>query len=109
MLITNTEHIVQKEVAETLGLVRGNSTRARFFGRDIIAFFKNIAGGEISEYNDLLSNTRNKAINRMIEEAEKLGADAIINVRFNTANVAQGVSEILAFGTAVKLRDIESR
>ena len=107
MIITNTERIDGKEITEILGLVRGNSTRARFFGRDIIAFFKNIAGGEISEYNDLLSYTRNKAIERMTEEAEKLGADAVINVRFNTANVAQGVSEILAFGTAVKLKDKE--
>ncbi|MBS3769710.1 MAG: heavy metal-binding domain-containing protein [Bacteroidales bacterium] len=107
MIITNTEHIARKEVMETLGLVRGNSTRARFFGRDIVAFFKNIAGGEISEYNDLLSNTRNIAIERMAKEAEKMGADAVMNIRFNTANVAQGVSEILAYGTAVKLKDIE--
>ena len=105
MLITNTERIDGKEITEILGLVRGNSTRARFFGRDIIAFFKNIAGGEISEYSDLLTSTRNAAIDRMMEEAQKMGADAVINVRFNTANVAQGVSEILAFGTAVKLKE----
>jgi len=105
MFITNTERIDGKEITETLGLVRGNSTRARFFGRDIIAFFKNIAGGEISEYSDLLTSTRNAAIDRMVEEAKKMDADAVINVRFNTANVAQGVSEILAFGTAVKLKD----
>ena len=105
MLITNTERIDGKEITEILGLVRGNSTRARFFGRDIIAFLKNIAGGEISEYSDLLTSTRNAAIDRMIEEAQKMGADAVINVRFNTANVAQGVSEILAFGTAVKLKE----
>jgi uncharacterized protein YbjQ (UPF0145 family) len=107
MLITNTERIDGKEITEILGLVRGNSTRARFFGRDIIAFFKNIAGGEISEYSDLLTSTRNAAIDRMMEEAQKMGADAVINVRFNTANVAQGVSEILAFGTAVKLKEKE--
>jgi uncharacterized protein YbjQ (UPF0145 family) len=106
MLIVNTETIAQKEITETLGLVRGNSTRARFFGRDIVAFFKNLGGGEISEYSDLLTSTRNSAIDRMIIEAEKLGADAVINVRFNTANIAQGVSEILAFGTAVKIKDI---
>jgi uncharacterized protein YbjQ (UPF0145 family) len=105
MLITNTERIDGKEITGILGLVRGNSTRARFFGRDIIAFFKNIAGGEISEYSDLLTSTRNAAIDRMMEEAQKMGADAVINVRFNTANVAQGVSEILAFGTAVKLKE----
>jgi len=107
MLIVNTETIAQKEITQTLGLVRGNSTRARFFGRDIVAFFKNLGGGEISEYSDLLTRTRNAAIDRMIREAEKLGADAVINVRFNTANIAQGVSEILAFGTAVKIKDID--
>ena len=106
MLITNTETIAHKEVTETLGLVRGNSTRARFFGRDIVAFIKNFAGGEVSEYSDLLTTTRNAAIDRMIEEAKKLDADAVINVRFTTSNIAQGVSEILAFGTAVKLNDV---
>jgi len=105
MLITNTETIANREITENLGLVRGNSTRARFFGRDIVAFFKNLGGGEISEYSDLLTRTRNAAIDRMVMEAEKLGADAVINVRFNTANIAQGVSEILAFGTAVKLKE----
>lgn len=105
MLITNTETITNREITENLGLVRGNSTRARFFGRDIVAFFKNLGGGEISEYSDLLTRTRNAAIDRMVMEAEKLGADAVINVRFNTANIAQGVSEILAFGTAVKLKE----
>ena len=106
MLVTNTEEIANKEIAETLGLVRGNSTRARFLGRDVVAFFKNLVGGEISEYTDLLTNTRNAAIDRMIGEADKLGADAVINVRFNKANIAQGISEILAFGTAVKLKDV---
>lgn len=107
MIITNTETIAHKEIIKSLGLVRGNSTRSRFFGRDIVAFLKNIAGGEISEYTDLLTKTRNAAIDRMVEEAKSMGADAVINVRFNTANIAQGVSEILAFGTAVKLKDAD--
>ena len=105
MLIVNTEEIAHQEITETLGLVRGNSTRARFFGRDFLAFLKNIVGGEVSEYSDLLTSTRNAAMERMIEEANKLGADAVVNVRFTTSNVAQGISEILAFGTAVKLKD----
>jgi len=107
MKIVTTEYIHGQEITETLGLVRGNSTRARFFGRDIIAFFKNFTGGKVSEYTDLLSRTRQDALDEMIEEAKKLDADAIVNVRFTTANIAQGISEILAFGTAVKLKNKE--
>src|SRR6056297_3175859 len=106
MKIVTTEYIHGQVITETLGLVRGNSTRARFFGRDIVAFIKNFAGGEVSEYSDLLTTTRNAAIDRMIEEEKKLDADAVINVRFTTSNIAQGVSEILAFGTAIKLNDV---
>jgi uncharacterized protein YbjQ (UPF0145 family) len=105
MIIVTTEQVYGRKIKETLGMVRGNSTRARFFGRDVIAFFKNFTGGKVSEYTDLLARTRQDAIEEMTEEAEKLNADAIVNVRFTTANIAQGVSEILAFGTAVKLED----
>ena len=104
MIIVTTEYVHGREITESLGMVRGNSTRARFFGRDIIAFFKNIGGGKISEYTKLLSRTRQDAINEMVEQAKDMGADAVVNVRFTTSNVAQGVSEILAFGTAVKLK-----
>lgn len=105
MIIVTTEQVYGRQIKETLGMVRGNSTRARFFGRDIIAFIKNFTGGKVSEYTDLLSRTRQDAIEEMTKEAEKMGADAIVNVRFTTANIAQGVSEILAFGTAVKLEN----
>ncbi len=104
MIIVTTEYIHGKEITESLGMVRGNSTRARFFGRDIVAFFKNFVGGKVSEYSDLLSRTRQDALEEMIKEAEKLNADAIVNVRFTTSNITQGISEILAFGTAVKLK-----
>jgi len=105
MIIVTTEYIHGRKIKESLGIVRGNSTRARFFGRDILAFFKNFTGGKVSEYTDLLSRTRQDAMDEMIEQAQKLNADAIVNVRFTTANIAQGISEILAFGTAVKLED----
>jgi uncharacterized protein YbjQ (UPF0145 family) len=105
MIIVTTEYVHGREIKESLGMVRGNSTRARFFGRDILAFFKNFTGGKVSEYTDLLSRTRQDALNEMIQQAEELGADAIVNVRFTTANIAQGISEILAFGTAVKLEN----
>jgi len=104
MIIVTTEYIHGKEITESLGMVRGNSTRARFFGRDIVALLKNFTGGKVSEYTNLLSRTREDAIEEMKKEAEKLNADAVVNVRFTTSNVAQGVSEILAFGTAVKIK-----
>jgi len=104
MLISNTEFITGKEIEETLGLVRGSTVRARNFGRDFFAGIKNIIGGEISEYTKLLADSREQAMQRMVEDAQKLGADAILNVRFTTSAVMQGSSEILAYGTAVKFR-----
>lgn len=104
MIIVNTETIPGQEITETLGIVRGNTVRARNIGRDIFAGLKNIVGGEISEYTDLLSNARNESVVRMEEEAKRLGADAIVNVRFATSNIMQGTSEILVYGTAVKIR-----
>ncbi|MCL4155099.1 UNVERIFIED_CONTAM: hypothetical protein GTU68_004912 [Idotea baltica] len=86
-------------------MVRGSTTRARFFGRDIIAGLKMLAGGEISEYTELLMDARDQATDRMIDEAERLGANAIINVRFTTSNIAKGASEILAYGTAVQIKE----
>ena len=104
MILVNTETITGREISETLGLVRGSTVRARNFGRDIFAGIKNIVGGEISEYTKLLADSREQAIYRMVQDAEKLKADAIINVRFTTSAVMQGSSEILAYGTAVKLK-----
>lgn len=102
MLILTTDHIPGKTVIQSVGIVRGSSVRARNIGRDIFAGLKNIVGGEISEYTKLLEIAREEAIKRMIEDAEKKGANAIVNVRFTTSAIMQGASEILAYGTAVK-------
>ncbi|MBR9703987.1 YbjQ family protein [Candidatus Pacearchaeota archaeon] len=104
MIITTSENIPGKQVSKILGIVRGNTVRARNIGRDIGAGFKNIVGGEIKTYTDMISNARDEAHNRMINAAIDLGADAIINVRYMTSMVMQGASEMLAFGTAVKLK-----
>lgn len=103
MIIVNTNFIAGKEITETLGLVRGSTIRARHIGRDIFASLKNIVGGEIKEYTKLMADAREEALSRMIKDAEKLGANAVINVRFTTSMVMQTTSEILAYGTAVKL------
>ncbi len=104
MLISNTEFITGHEITEVIDIARGSTVRARNIGRDIFAGFKNLIGGEISEYTKLMADSREQAIQRMIADAETLEADAIINVRFTTSMVMQGCSEILAYGTAVKLR-----
>lgn len=104
MLFVTTESIIGKEITESLGTVRGSTVRARNIGRDFFAGLKNIVGGEISEYTQLLADSREQAIKRMLDDANKLGADAIVNVRFTTSNVMQGAAEILAYGTAVKLK-----
>lgn len=103
MIITTTDYIPGKEITEVLDIARGSTVRARNIGRDIFAGLKNIVGGEISEYTQLMAEAREHAIDRMIADAEELGADAVINVRFTTSAVMQGMSEILAYGTAVKL------
>lgn len=103
MIITTTETIPNKEIIEVLGISRGSTVRARNVGRDIMAGFKNLVGGEINEYTKLQAQSREQALQRMKEDAEKLGADAIVNVRFSTSQIMQGASEILAYGTAVKL------
>lgn len=102
MIVTTTPDIHGRRVTENLGLVRGNTIRARFVGRDIIAFFRSMAGGEIREYTKMLAEAREQAIDRMVEEAEALGADAVVMTRFQTAEVMQGAAEILCYGTAVK-------
>ena len=102
MLLVTTDHILGKTIIQSVGIVRGSSVRARNIGRDIFAGLKNIVGGEISEYTKLLETAREEAIKRMIEDAEKKGANAIVNVRFTTSAIMQGASEILAYGTAVK-------
>jgi uncharacterized protein YbjQ (UPF0145 family) len=104
MIITNTEFITGKEIKEMLGLVRGNTIQAKSIGKDIKAGLRHIAGGEIKEYTDMLAESREIALKRMIDKAEKMGADAIINVRFMTSSIMGGAAEILAYGTAVKIR-----
>jgi len=104
MLITTTENIPGREIDQILGIARGSTVRARHFGRDITALFKNLVGGEIEEYTKLQAESREQSIERMIDDAKKLGADAIINVRLATSMVMQGAAEILAYGTAVKLK-----
>ena len=104
MIFVTTEKIQGKEILEVLGTVRGSTVRARNIGRDIFAGLKNIVGGEISEYTELLAQAREQAIQRMLQDAQKLGADAVVNVRFNTSQVMQGAAEMLAYGTAVKLK-----
>ena len=93
-----------KKIVQVLGVVRGSTVRARNIGRDIGAGFKNLVGGEIKTYTEMTSNSRDEAYNRMINEAVKLKADAIIGMRFSTSMVMQGASEMLAFGTAVKFK-----
>jgi len=103
VIISTTEHIPGKEISEILGVARGSTVRARNIGKDIFAGFKNIIGGEIQEYTQLQADSREEAIKRMIDDAEELGADAIVNVRLTTSMVMQGAAEILSYGTAVKL------
>jgi uncharacterized protein YbjQ (UPF0145 family) len=106
MIISNTESLPGYEIVETIDVVRGSTVRARNIGRDIFAGLKNLVGGEISEYTQLMADAREQAIDRMLADADHLGADGVINVRFTTAMVMQGCSEILAYGTAVKLRKL---
>lgn len=104
MIISTTFEVGGKKLSEPLGIVQGNTVRARWFGRDIAAGLKNLIGGEIVSYTELMRDSRNQAIERMIEEAKKLGADAVVGVRFATAEMMQGSAEFLAYGTAVKFK-----
>lgn len=103
MLITTSESIPGKNISQILGVARGNTVRARNIGSDIAAGLKNIVGGEVRGYVKLMSDAREEALQRMIQEAEKMGADAVITVRFVTAQIMQGSAELLAYGTAVKI------
>jgi uncharacterized protein YbjQ (UPF0145 family) len=103
MTLTTTEKIEGRKIEAVLGLVRGNTIRARHLGRDFLAGMRNIVGGEIKDYTRMLSDARDQAIRRMVREAEKLGADAVVCLRFTTSQTMSGAAEILAYGTAVKL------
>ena len=104
ILLSNTDRIEGHEIVETLGLVWGTTTRARHLGRDITAAIRNIFGGEIKEYTNLLDESRKIALDRMVEKARSMGADAVVNIRFSTSMIMQGVAEIVAYGTAVEIR-----
>lgn len=104
MIYITTTEIPGKEITEVLGTVRGSTVRARNVGRDLFAGLKNIVGGEISEYTKLLADAREQAIKRMLDDASRLGADAVVNVRFTTSQVMQGAAEMLAYGTAVRVK-----
>ena len=104
MIVTTSESIPGKETVEALGIARGSTVRARNIGRDIFAAFKNVVGGEIEEYTKLQADAREQALQRMIEDAVSLDADAVINLRFSTSLIMQGASEILAYGTAVRVK-----
>ncbi|RPG67741.1 MAG: YbjQ family protein [Flavobacteriaceae bacterium TMED147] len=104
MILVTTPTITNKEILETLGIARGSTVRARNVGQDIFAGLKNLIGGEISEYTKLQAQSREQALQRMQEDAQQLGANAVVNVRLTTSMVMQGCSEILAYGTAVIIK-----
>jgi len=105
MLITSTFDIADKKIVKTLGLVKGNTIRARHVGRDIMAGLRGIVGGELHEYTKLLAESREQALDRMIEDAKTLGADAVVGVSFSTSVMSQGAAELMAFGTAVVIEE----
>jgi len=104
MLLTTQDKFSDYEIVETLGIVKGNTVRARHAGKDILAGFRNIVGGEIEEYTKLLAESREQSIDRMIEIAESLGADGIVCIRFTTSSIMQSAAEMFVYGTAVKLK-----
>lgn len=103
MIVATTDTIPGKNIVETLGMVRGNTVRARHVGKDIMAGFRNIVGGEVNEYTKLLAEAREQAVQRMVEGAEALGGNAVVGTRFITAGIMGGAAEIVAYGTAVKI------
>lgn len=103
MITSNTETIPGRTIVEFYGVVTGNTVRAKHLGRDIMAGLKNIVGGELKGYTELLQDSREEAVNRMVQQAESMGANAVVNVRFATSSIAQGAAELFAYGTAVRV------
>ena len=101
MIVVTTENIMGRKILRTLGVVKGNTVRACHLGEDLMAFMKNLVGGELSEYTEVIAQAREQAIDRMIEEAKTLGANAVVGLCFSTFYVTQGAAEIMAYGTAV--------
>lgn len=107
MILTTTEKVHGKRIVKHLGLVHGNTIRALHFGMDILAGLKNLVGGEVTEYTKLMAESREQAIDRMIDDAKRLGANAILDISFSTSEIMNGAAELLAYGTAVVLEDEE--
>lgn len=105
MLTTNLEIVPGKRINKHLGLVQGSSVRAKHVGRDFMAGLKNIFGGELKGYTELLQESREEAVSRMIDQAQSIGANAVLNIRFSTSTIAQGAAELFAYGTAVVLEE----
>jgi uncharacterized protein YbjQ (UPF0145 family) len=105
VILTTTETIAGKRITKTLGMVRGNSVRARNIARDIMAFMRNVVGGEVPEYTKLIAEAREQALDRLTEQAVELGADAVVCVRFQTTEMMESAAELLAYGTAVLIED----
>ena len=105
MIVLNTEFVPGKRIVELKGLVQGNTVRAKHVGRDIAASFKNIFGGELQGYTELLVESRREALGRMLAQAQQLGANAVVNVRFATSSITAGAAELYAYGTAVVVED----
>ena len=103
MILTNIESVPGKNIVEHYGVVSGSTVRAKHLGRDFMASLKNIVGGELKGYTELLQDSRNQAVERMTEQAKQLGANAVVNIRFATSSVAQGASELYVYGTAVRI------
>ncbi len=106
MILVNTEQIPGMEILENFGLVSGSTVRAKHLGKDILAGIKNIIGGELKDYTALLSESREEAQNRMITEAKRLGANAIVNIRYATSSISQGAAELYVYGTAVRVEEV---
>ncbi len=104
IILVTTDEIPGREISKVLGLVRGNTIRARNIGRDIMAGFKNMVGGEIVDYTKMMAESREQAIDRLIEDAQLLGADAVVGLKFTTTSMMQGAAEFLVYGTAVNLK-----
>ncbi|MFT9496978.1 YbjQ family protein [Anaerosolibacter sp.] len=104
MILVNTNEIAGKEITETLGLVKGSTIRAKHIGKDIVASFRHLVGGELKEYSEMIDEARKIAMGKMVQEAQALNADAIVCIRYSTTAVMQGAAEIMVYGTAVKLR-----
>jgi len=109
VIVVNTEYVPGKKIIAIKGLVQGNTVRAKHLGRDIMASFKNIVGGELKGYTELLVESRREALSRMLAQAQELGANAVVNVRFATSSITAGAAELYVYGTAVIVKDTDSQ